>query len=103
LDVDEFVHTTSAIAGKRRFTREEMGEIRQRLDLLHQKFVIYKQEAEEEDNSPFIDKARKASAFKGIGRAIRQMSQEEWTREHGLRSSLKYLKPGPPKKKKKAV
>ena len=80
-----------------------MGEIRQRLDLLHQKFVIYKQEAEEEANSPFIDTARKASAFKGIGRAIRQMSQEEWTREHGLRSSLKYLKPGPPKKKKKAV
>ena len=103
MDVDEFVHTTSAIAGKRRFTREEMGEIRQRLDLLHQKFVIYKQEAEEEANSPFIDAARKAAAYKGIGRATRQMSQEEWAREHGLRSSLQNLKPGSPKKKKKAV
>ena len=103
IDVDEFVHTTSSITGKHKFTRKEMDEIRERLDLLYQKFVTDKQEAEAEANAPFIDTARKAAALKNVGTTTKQMSKEEWAKEHGLRSNLKHLKPGPPKKKKKTV
>ena len=102
IDVDEFVHTTSEITGKHKFTREEMDEIRERLDLLYQKFVTDKQEAEADANAPFIDAARKAAALKDLGTTTKQMSKEECAKEHGLRSNLKHLKPGPPKKKKKA-
>ena len=103
IDVDEFVHATSAITGKHKFTRQEMDEIRERLDLLYQKFVTDKQEAEAEANAPFIDAARKAAVLKDVGTTSKQMSKEEWAKEHGLRSNLKHLKPGPPKKKKKTV
>ena len=103
IDVDEFVHSVSDITGKHKFTREEMDEIRERLDLLYQKFVTDKQEAEADANAPFINAARKAAVLKDLGSTTKQMSKEEWAKEHGLRSNLKHIKPGPPKKKKKAV
>ena len=103
LDVDEFCHMVGGITGKHKFTREEMDEIRQRVDLLYQKFVTDKQEAEAEANAPFIDTARQAAALKGVVTSTKQMSKEEWAKEHGLRANLKHRKPGPPKKKKKAV
>ena len=46
LDVDEFCHMVGGITGKNKFTREEMDQIRERLDLLYQKFVTDRQEAE---------------------------------------------------------
>ena len=103
IDVDEFVHSISDITGKHKFTREEMDKIRERLDLLYQKFVTDKQEAEAEANAPFINAARKAAALKDVGTITKQMSKEDWTKEHGLRSNLKHRKPGPPKKKKKTI
>ncbi|EAR17525.1 hypothetical protein ACLM44_00425 [Synechococcus sp. W2B2] len=101
LDVDEFVHKIGGITGKHKFTREEMVEIRQRVDLLYQKFVTDKQEVEAEANATFIDTARQAAALKGVMTSTKQMSKEEWAKEHGLRANLKHRKPGPPKKKKR--
>jgi len=103
IDVDEFVHTVSDITGKQSFTREEMTEIRERLHLLYQKFVTDKHEEEAIANAPFIDAACKAAVLKDVGTRTKQMSKEEWVKEHCLRSNLKHLKPCPPKKKKIAV
>ena len=36
LDVDEFCHRVGSITGKHKFSREEMDEIRMRVDLLYQ-------------------------------------------------------------------
>lgn len=105
LDVDEFVHKIGGITGKHKFTREEMDEIRQRVDLLYQNYVTDKQEAQEKEQALFFEAARTARDITGepASDKFKPMPKEEWADEHGLRRNLKQRKPGPPKKKKKAI
>jgi len=103
IDVDEFVHSVSDITGKHKFTREEMNAIGERLDLLYQKFVTDKQEREAFDRALFAEAAMTSALMTQEPSAQTQMSREQWAEEHGLRRNLKHRKPGPPKKKNKAI
>ena len=105
LDVDEFCHWVGGITGKHKFTREEMDEIRVRVDLLYQKFVTDKQEEQEKEQALFFEAARAARDIIGEPTLdkFKPMSKDDWANEHGLRRNLKQRKPGPPKKKKKAI
>ena len=105
LDVEEFCHMVGGITGKHKFTRQEMDQIRERVDLLYQNYVTDKQITQEEECALYFEAARAARDITGTPTSdkFKPMSKEEWADEHGLRRNLKHRKPGPPKKKRKAL
>ena len=101
IDVPTFVEEVEAVTGKHKFTREEMDEMRQKVDLIYDEFIKQKWEEEEQYRAPFINTLRAAAIESGVP-ATGMMNREEWHLAHGLRKDGTKRR-GPAPKKKKTV
>ena len=102
LDIEQFIQKGFAITGKHKFTRKEMDEFRLTLQMLYTEFVTDKHEQEAEQMQPFTETLRTFALEEGVKPVAGQMTWEQWCKEHALRPNGK-RKPGPPKKKPKAI
>lgn len=103
LDVDEFCDGVMKLTGKHKFTRQEMDELRTRVDLLYNKYVIEKWEDEAELNKEVNTKLHEAMLEAEASDApVKMMTEAEWHLAHGRRFDGSKRR-GPAPKKKKAV
>ena len=101
IDVPTFVEEIEAVTGKHKFTRKEMDEMREKVDLIYNEYIKQKWEEEEQYRAPFIDTLRAAAIESGVP-ATGMMNREEWYLAHGLRKDGTKRR-GPAPKKKKTV
>ena len=101
IDIPAFVEEVESITGKHKFTREEMDELRRKVDLLYNEYVTEQWEEEAVTNAPYIETMR-AAALERNEAAEGMMSREEWNLAHGLRADGS-KKRGPKPRKKKTV
>ena len=103
IDVPAFVDEVEAITGKHKFTSEEKAEIRRKVDLLYQEFVINKWEEEERTNRKLNAELRERMLETEVSLPpVKTMTREEWNVAHGRRPDGS-KKRGPAPKKKKTV
>ena len=103
LDVEEFCDDVMKITGKHKFTRQEMDEMRTRVDLLYNKYVIEKWEEEAELNKEVNAKLHQAMLKSAPSDApFKMMTEAEWHLIHGRRFDGSKRR-GPAPKKKKAI
>lgn len=101
IHIPELVEEVESITGKHKFTREEMDELRRKVDLIYKEFIAEQWESEAKYNEPYIEAMRAAALQKG--EAVEgMMSPAEWYEAHGLRHDGT-KKRGPAPKKKKTV
>jgi hypothetical protein len=86
IDVPAFVEEIESVTGKHKFTRKEMDEMRQKVDLIYHEYIKQQWEEEEQYRAPFIDTFRSAALESD------RHPLEGWNQAHG-----------PAPKKKKAV
>ena len=84
IDVPTFVEEIEAVTGKHKFTRKEMDEMREKVDLIYNEYINQQWEEEEQYRAPFIDTLRAAAIESGVT-ATGMMNREEWYLAHGLR------------------
>ena len=101
IDVPTFVEEVEAVTGKHKFTRKEMDEMREKVDLIYNEYINQQWEEEEQYRAPFIDTLRAAAIESGVP-ATGMMNREEWYLAHGLRKDGTKRR-GPAPKKKKTV
>ena len=101
IDVPTFVEEIEAVTGKHKFTRKEMDEMREKVDLIYNEYINQQWEEEEQYRAPFIDTLRAAAIESGVP-ATGMMNREEWNLAHGLRKDGTKRR-GPAPKKKKTV
>ena len=101
IHIPELVEEVESITGKHKFTREEMDELRRKVELIYTEFVNEQWEAEAQYNEPYIDAMRAAAIQKGEP-VKGMMTPDEWYEAHGLRHDGT-KKRGPAPKKKKTV
>ena len=101
IEVLTFVEEIQSVTGKHKFTRKEMDEMRQKVDLIYHEYIKQQWEDEEQYRAPFIDTLRSA-ALESDKAPVRMMTKEEWYLAHGLRKDGTKRR-GPAPKKKKAV
>ena len=101
IDVPTFVEEIEAVTGKHKFTRKEMDEMREKVDLIYNEYINQQWEEEEQYRTPFIDTLRAAAIESGVP-ATGMMNREEWYLAHGLRKDGTKRR-GPAPKKKKTV
>ena len=101
LDIKEFCEKVDGITHRNKFTKEELLQLHQTVNVLYREFVTSQWEAEEQTST---NECLKAIANDGVVdiNSI-QMTPEEWNANHGLRKNGKGLKPGPAKQKPKNV
>ena len=58
IDVPTFVEEIEAVTGKHKFTRKEMDEMREKVDLIYNEYIKEEWEEEEQYRAPFIDTLR---------------------------------------------
>lgn len=98
IDVEDLCDSIDRLNGKFKFTRKEMDDMREKVEMLYQKFVVDKQEQEAEDHALFNEAARVKALMTGApSTSGKQMTREDWCKQHGLRPNGK-RKPGPKKK-----
>ena len=102
IDVEEFADTVSNITGKHKFTRDEMDEIREKVDFIYKQYLLEKHEAEADFNEPYVHAARLAAVDVGAEPTDKMMTPEAWFKEHDLRPDGS-RKRGPKPKRKKAI
>ena len=99
IDVPTFVEEIEAVTGKHKFTRKEMDEMREKVDLIYNEYIKEEWEEEEQYRAPFIDTLRAAAIEGGIA-STGMMNREEWYLAHGVRKEgTKRRGPAPNKKK----
>ena len=101
IEVLTFVEEIESVTGKHKFTRKEMDEMRQKVDLIYNEYIKQQWEDEEQYRAPFIDTLRSA-ALESDKAPVRMMTKEEWYLAHGLRKDGTKRR-GPAPNKKKAV
>ena len=101
IDIPTFVEEIDSVTGKHKFTRKEMDEMREKVDLIYNEYIKQKWEEEEQYRAPFIDTLRAAAIESGVP-ATGMMTKEEWYLAHGLRKDGTKRR-GPAPKKKKTV
>jgi hypothetical protein len=102
IDIDEMRDEIYTITGKHKYTKQEMDDLRERMDLLYQEFVTEVHEREAIESQELHERLR-AEAFElEQPRQTKAITPEEWNVLHGLRPDGK-KKPGPKPKKKKMV
>ena len=101
IEVLTFVEEIQSVTGKHKFTRKEMDEMRQKVDLIYNEYIKQQWEDEEQYRAPFIDTLRSA-ALESDKAPVGMMTKEEWYLAHGLRKDGTKRR-GPAPKKKKAV
>jgi hypothetical protein len=103
IDVPTFVEEVEAVTGKHKFTRAEMDELRRKVDLLYNEYVLDKWETEEKENKEINAKLheRMLEQEKLIASSP-TMSPEQWHLAHGRRPDGSKRR-GPAPKKKKTV
>ena len=103
IGVEDFADTVSNITGKHKFTREEMDEIREKADVLYNKYVDQKWEEEAELNKEVNAKLHAAMLESDPSEApVKMMTEAEWHLAHGRRFDGSKRR-GPAPKKKKAI
>lgn len=101
IDVIALVEEVESITGKHKFTREHMDELRRKVDLLYNEYVVEKWEAEAKAFEAYVDPLRAITL--DSGKPLEGlMSREEWNLAHGLRADGS-KKRGPAPKKKKTL
>ena len=101
IHIPELVEEVESITGKHKFTREEMDELRRKVDLIYTEFINEQWEAEAKSNEPYIEAMRAAALQKG--EAVEgMMTPAQWHEAHGRRYDGT-KKRGPAPKKKKTV
>ena len=100
IDVETFCHRISHITGKHKFTKEAMYDIRRKVDILYEKFVHDKWEQEAMLYRPFARFVQAAQLQMGKCLDVREMSPEEWNKEHDLRPDGSRKRGQKPKLKK---
>lgn len=103
IDVPTFVEEIESITGKHKFTREAMDELRLKVDLLYNEFVVDKWEEEERLNKEVNAKLHAAILESDPSDTpVKMMTEEEWNIAHGRRFDGSKRR-GPAPKKKKAI
>jgi len=103
IDVLALVEEVESITGKHKFTREYMDELRRKVDLLYNEYVVEKWEAEEKENKEINAKLHERMLEQErLIASSSTMTPEEWNLAHGLRADGS-KKRGPAPKKKKTV
>ena len=101
IDVIALVEEVESITGKHKFTREQMDELRRKVDLLYNEYVTEKWEEEAKAFEAYVDPLRAVTL--DSGKPLEgMMTKEEWNLAHGLRADGS-KKRGPAPKKKKTV
>lgn len=101
IEVPAFVEEIEAVTGKHKFTRKEMDEMRQKVDLIYNEYIKQQWEDEEQYRAPFIDTLR-STALESDKAPVGMMTKEEWYLAHGLRKDGTKRR-GPAPKKKKTI
>jgi len=101
IDVPTFVEEIEAVTGKHKFTRKEMDEMREKVDLIYDEYIKQKWKEEEQYRAPFINTLR-AEAIESDKAPVGMMTKEEWYLAHGLRKDGTKRR-GPAPKKKKTI
>ncbi len=102
LDVEDFCDETLNITRKHKFSKEELNDIRCKVDTLYKKFVEDKHEREAEYREPFLEALKGIDIQLSDGADSKMMTREEYYAELGLRPDGKQ-KPGPKKAKPKTI
>jgi|GEM_PF-5846763 len=101
LDIMQFCEKVDGISHRTKFTKEEILQRHQTVDVLYREFVTSQWEVEEQTSTNEFLKAIVNDGVVDIN--SKQMTPEEWNANHGLRKNGKGLKPGPAKQKPKNV
>ncbi len=99
--IEQLCEKVDNITHRNRFTQEEMTELKQRVNLLYDEFVVSKRSDDEQIWSA-VDARIDAALKDSQASASKPMTEEEWNTLHRLRPNGK-RKPGPQPAKKKNI
>ena len=105
IDVEEHVDRVMALSHRNKLSKQELDELRETSQALYARTIEVERELEAYRNERYISTMRAAAIEQSVeGADIKHhpMSWEDWCREHNLRYNGK-KKPGPAKKKPKAI
>lgn len=109
VDAEEHCKSLDMLSHRNRLTKAEVNELRETSTALYEKFLDTQWEMEALRNERYIGAARAAAIDKALSNPDQQpssfkpMSWEDWCKEHHLRPENGKGKPGPLKKKPKAI
>ena len=102
-DTAEVIEEASAVTRKHRYTKEEMQELRDKLDYIYQKYLQEQWEEEAQKNKELNKRLhQEALSTKAKPSNVKLMSETEWNTSHGLKPDGT-KKRGPVPKRKKLV
>ena len=83
---EEVIEEASAVTRKHRYTKEEMTELKQKLDFIYKRYIEEQQEEEEETNRELNEKLREIALSSPKPKSdTKLMTESEWHLAHGLR------------------
>ena len=109
LDVEDHIKKVLSLSHRNKLSKAEVDELRETHQTLYEQFLQTQWKMEEIWNERFVSAARDAAIEVGLANPEeasspkKLMSWEDWCKEHRLRPQDGKRKPGPPKKKPKAV
>ena len=99
----EVIEEVSAVTRKQRFSKEEMAELKQKLDFIYNKYLEEQWALEAENNRELNEKLRGiALSSPELTGSTGMMTEAEWHKAHGLREDGSKPR-GPKPKPKKTV
>jgi len=101
-DIDEVIERASAVTRKHKYTKEEMEDLREKLDFIYQKYLEEQWQAEADNDRELNKKLHEISLQGEAVPAYQPMSEEDWNINHGFRADGS-RKRGPTPKKKKTI
>lgn len=99
--LEETVEQVQQLNGKFKFTKQEMDDLRNRVEFFYQDYLNNKANDEAEANKLVNERLRK-EALANPQPSPKQMTEAEWNQAHGLRADGS-KKRGPAPKKKKTI
>ena len=102
IDVEELCDDVMKVTGKHKFTRQEMDEMREKVDFIYQRYLDDKWEAEARAMDPYREALRNIELNSSSSPHVKTMTAEEWHQQHGLRYDGS-KKRGPAPKPKRTV
>lgn len=109
INPEEHINRAMALSHRNKLSKAEVDELREIYQALYEKFLETQWTMEEIWNERFVAAARDAAIEVALENPEhprperKQMSWEDWCKEHKLRPQNGKRKPGPSKKKPKAV
>lgn len=100
---EEVIEEASAVTRKHRYTKEEMTELKQKLDFICKRYIEEQQAEEAETNRELNGKLREIALSSPKSKSdTKLMTESEWHLAHGLREDGTKRR-GPKQKTKKTV